>query len=299
MDQLDDYAVFVAVAETEGFSAAARRIGATTSGVSKSVNRLEDRLGVRLLTRTTRRVALTDEGRRFYERARDIREAIAAAEEDARDAAEVLKGRIRIDLPTVFGRRFVAPLLLAFARAYPTVDLDIRLDDRPSDLVGTGRDLAVRFGDLADTGLRARRVGLARPATCASPAYLDEHGWPPSIEDLKAHSCATYVFKGSGRPYQWRFMIEGEPVVFDPPQSLCVDDGDLHRMVALSGLAIVQDLRFHFLDDLQDGTLVELFAAEAGRGMPIQIVYPEGRHLPRRVRALIDHLATGLDGFQG
>ncbi|KIT18087.1 LysR family transcriptional regulator [Jannaschia aquimarina] len=298
MDQLDDLAVFVAVAETGGFSAAARRLGATTAGTSKSVGRLEDRLGVRLFTRTTRRVVLTEEGTRFYERARDITEAMADAEEEVRSASRGLRGRIRIDLPVVFGRRHAVPLLLDFARRHPEVALDMRFDDRPSDLIGTGRDLAIRFGDLTDSGLRARRVGTARTVTVASPDYIAAHGRPGAIEDLDAHVCATFVFKGSGRAYRWRFEVDGEAVSFDTAQTLCVDDGEAHRSVALSGLAIVQDLRFHFQEDLRDGTLVEVLSHAAGAGMPIQVVHPEGRHLPARVRALIDHLVDGLDGFE-
>jgi LysR family transcriptional regulator, regulator for bpeEF and oprC len=297
MDQLNDLAVFVAVSEAGGFSAAAQRMGATTSGVSKSVGRFEERLGVRLFTRTTRRVALTQEGERLYQQVKNILELIKEAEEDVKDTATQLKGRVRIDLPVIFGQRFVLPLLVQFRQQNPAVDLDIRFNDDVTNLVDAGVDLALRFGALTDSGLKARVVGTTRHLTCAAPSYLMANGTPKSIHDLADHVCATYGMKGSRRAFKWRFDADGVQHSFEPRPTLSVDDGIAYRQLALSGLGLIQDLSFNFADDLQSGALVEVLNNHAADGPPISIVYPAGRHLPKRVRALIDYLVTGLDGF--
>ncbi len=294
MEQLNDLAVFVAVAETSGFSAAARRLGVTTSGISKSVGRLEERLGVRLFTRTTRRVALTEEGARFYDRARRILADIADAEEDIKASAGTLRGRIRIDMPVLFGQKFVLPLLLRFRSQYPAIDLGMRFHDEVRNLVAAGVDLAIRMGDLADSDLYARTIGRTQFITMASPAYLDAHGAPRTIDDLDEHICAAYYMKSSGRLFRWRFRDKGKLRYYDPPLRLAVNDGHAYHMVARSGLALVQDLAFHFAADLQSGELVQVLKRHVAPGLPISIIYPEGRHLPKRVRALLDYLIAGL-----
>ncbi|SHG91432.1 LysR family transcriptional regulator [Marivita hallyeonensis] len=296
MDQLNDLSVFVAVAETSSFTAAAQRLGVTSSGTSKSVGRLEARLGVRLFTRTTRRVALTEEGERFYTRARSILDDIAEAETEVQDSQVDLRGRVRIDMPSMLGQLCIVPLLLDFKRANPGVDLDMRFNDQFSDLVEQGVDLALRIGELTDSSLRARKVMETRWITCAAPAYIEARGMPKEPNDLHHHECATYIFKGSGRPFQWRFASEHGSLQFEPPQHLCVNDGNAYLAVARSGLAIVQDLSFNVAADLKAGTLVHVLSDYTAIGPPISLVYPEGRHLPRRVRAVFEFLAQELSG---
>ncbi|WP_159804222.1 LysR family transcriptional regulator [Litoreibacter roseus] len=294
MDQLNDHSVFAAVTEAGGFSSAARRLGITASGASKSVGRLEARLGVRLFTRTTRKVSLTEEGQQFYARVRAILDDISEAEAEIQNTRADLRGRVRIDMPAMLGQGVVMGHLLDFKRTHPGVDLDIRFNDHISDLVEQGIDLAFRIGELPDTSLHARKVMDTTWLTCAAPGYLDRHGPPERPADLGDHSCASYIFKGSGRAFQWRFTINDRPVRFEPPQHLCVNDGNAYLAVARSGLAIVQDLDFNLTADLKGGTLVEVMQTFKSAGPPVSIVYPDGRHLPRRVRAVFDHLVTRM-----
>ena len=294
MSSLYDLAVFRAVAEAGGFSGAARRLGVTTAGTSKSVGRLEERLGVRLFTRTTRRVVPTAEGARFLGRVRDVLDALAEAEEEARSGAVELAGPVRVEMAASLGRLVVTPLLLEFHRAHPAVELDLRYEDAVSDLVGADVDVAVRFGELADSTLHARRVRGTRFVTCASPDYLARRGTPATPDELAAHACATYVYRGSRQAFRWRFDEGGERRFVDVPRGLSVDDPIVHHRIALEGLAVVQDLDFHLEPMLADGSLVEVLGRCSAAGPPVSIVYPGGRYRPARVRALVEHLAAGL-----
>jgi LysR family transcriptional regulator, regulator for bpeEF and oprC len=294
MDPFNDLAVFAAVAETRAFSAAARRIGASTSGVSKSINRLEEELGVRLFTRTTRRVALTAEGEQFYPRCRDILEALSEAKAELGEASAALRGRIRIDMPIVFGERHVLPLLAGFRAEHPGVDLEIKLSDTITNLVEDNIDIAVRFGDLADSRIKAKRIGLSRLVTCASPQYLTKHGWPQNISDLERHQCLSFQFRTTGRLYRWRFKANGTALEFAPRLGITVNDGAAYRQLALLGTGIIQDLDTSVQQELEAGTLVEVLKPFSSEGFPLSIVWPDGHHQTRRVRILIDHLTSGL-----
>ncbi|MGL4488366.1 MAG: LysR family transcriptional regulator [Rhizobiaceae bacterium] len=290
MNQLNDLACFVAVAETLGFAPAARRLGASTAGVSKSVLRLEDRLKVRLFTRTTRRVALTEEGKTFYRRCRAILEDIAQAESEVLDTSQALQGRVRIDMPIVFGERHVVPVLAEFHALHPEIQLHIRLSDTFSDLIEEGIDLALRFGELDDRRFVAKQLGIQRLVTCASPAYLLAHGTPGSLEDLENHVCIALSFRSTGRVFNWRFASSA----FHPPELIVVNDGAAYRRLALLGCGIVQDLEANVREELQNGWLIELFEPHSVAAFPLSIVWPGGRKQPHRVRALIDYLTTEL-----
>jgi LysR family transcriptional regulator, regulator for bpeEF and oprC len=294
MDQLNDLASFAAVAETKGFAAAARRLGVSTAGVSKSVIRLEERLKVRLFTRTTRRVALTPEGERFYARCRVILDDLSEAENEITDATMALSGRIRIDMPIVYGERHVLPILAAFRTNNPRIELDIRMSDTFTDLIEEGVDLALRFGDMDDRRFVAKRLRPSRLVTCAAPAYFAERGTPKTLDDLSKHSCLTFLFRSSGRPFRWRFKLAGQSIDIDPQQGLSVNDGAAHRKLALLGLGIIQDLHATVDQELQAGSLVECLKPYATTAFPLSIVWPAGRHQSRRVRALIDVLAREL-----
>jgi LysR family transcriptional regulator, regulator for bpeEF and oprC len=294
MDQFNDLASFVAVAETMAFASAARRLGASTSGVSKSINRLEKRLGVRLFTRTTRRVALTAEGKLYYARSRDILEALADAEGELADASKALKGRIRIDMPIVFGERHVIPLLAAFKQLHPGVDLDIMLSDTITNLVEDSIDVAIRFGDLGDSRIMARKIGICRLITCASPAYLKANGTPKTINDLSSHTCVTFQFRSSGRSHNWRFSSKGKTVEKETSTSLVVNDGSAHRRLAFLGAGIVQDLNVNVAEEIANGSLIEILKSHSVEAFPLSIVWPAGRHQTKRVRELVDYLHQNL-----
>jgi LysR family transcriptional regulator, regulator for bpeEF and oprC len=294
MDQFNDLACFVAVAETRAFAGAARRLGASTSGVSKSINRLEERLGVRLFTRTTRRVALTAEGQLYYARSRDILEALAEAEGELADASAALKGRIRIDMPIVFGERHIIPLLTAFRERHPGVELDIRLSDTITNLVEDNIDVAVRFGDLGDSRIMAKKLGVCRLITCASPAYLKARGTPKTIDDLSSHVCITFQFRSSGRSFNWRFSANGKTVEIDTSTSLLINDGSAYRRLALLGAGIVQDLNVNVAEEIANGSLIEILKPHSVKAFPLSIVWPAGRHQTKRVRELVDYLQQNL-----
>jgi LysR family transcriptional regulator, regulator for bpeEF and oprC len=294
MDHFNDLSVFSAVAETRSFAAAARRLGASTSGISKSINRLEDQLGTRLFTRTTRRVALTTEGERFYARCRDILEALAEAKAELTDARTLLQGRIRIDMPIVFGERHVLPLLAAFRAKHPGVDMDIHLSDTMTNLVEENIDLAIRFGELADSSIKAKPIRLSRLITCASPDYLAQHGTPKRIDDLKEHQCLWFQFRATGRLYRWRFRVSGTETEFTPRLGVTVNDGAAHRRLASLGVGIIQDLDTNVQQELDAGTLVEVLKPFRTEGFPLSIVWPAGPYQTRRVRVLVEHLAEGL-----
>lgn len=297
MTPLNDLAVFVAVAETNGFTAAGRRLGSTTSATSKNVGRLEDRLGVRLFSRTTRRVTLTQEGRRFYESVKSVLDELSDAEETIKTTSAGLTGRIRIDLPVLFGRRFVLPLLLEFQAEHPDIDLDIRLSDAMVDIVSVQSDLAIRFGELPDSSLKGRQIGRTQYVTLAAPSYIEKHGLVSDVRELDEHVCATYLLKESGRPLRWRFGDGQDQELHETAQTICVDDGDAYRQIGLSGLAMIQDLAFHYDENIQSVRLVQVLKGTESEGFPISVVYPAGRHQPRRVRTLLDCLVSGLAGF--
>jgi LysR family transcriptional regulator, regulator for bpeEF and oprC len=296
MEQFNDLAAFVAVAETKAFASAARRLTASTSGVSKSVNRLEKRLGVRLFTRTTRRVALTVEGEQFYARSRDILEALADAESELADASLALRGRIRIDMPIVYGERHGVPALMAFREQHPGVDLDIRLSDDFTNLVEEKIDLAIRFGELGDSRIKAKRLGIGRMVTCASPSYFARRGKPKTIVDLTMHDCIAYQFRSSQRLFNWRFLANGSVIEIEPKTSIIVNDGAAHRRLALLGAGIIQDLDYSLGEEIERGELVEVLSAHSTPAFPLTLVWAAGRYQARRVRALIDFLSVQLSG---
>src|SRR6201996_2712951 len=210
MDRLDAMQAFVTVADLKGFAPAARKLGLSPSGVTRLVAALENRLGARLLQRTTRSVTLTDAGAHYLERARrilaDVEEAEIAAEgERARPS-----GRLVMSAPLGFGRLHVSPMLTAYLKRYREVSAELRLEDRTINLVGEGGDLAVRIGDLADSSLVARHVGEMRRITVASPGYLKSHGEPRRPQDIAAHD--TIQFGAPGRSTEWRFAEGGSEV---------------------------------------------------------------------------------------
>lgn len=291
MESITDLHAFVAVSEARSFSAAARRLSVTTAAVSKAVIRLEARLGVRLFTRTTRRVTPTREGVEFFVRIRDVLDRLAEAEADVGAGSGSLSGDVRISAPVLIGQQVLAPLLADFRRSHPKVVLDVRLGDAFVDLVATGTDIALRLGELADAGYIARRLTTTRFVTCASPAYLEQHGRPQSVDDLRKHACVTYVVQGSGRPFKWRFVGDE---AFEPDRSVLVGDGGANRAFAIAGLGLIQEIDVAVQPDLECGTLVEVLAERSALGPPLSLVQPAGRFSPRRVRAVVEFLAASF-----
>src|ERR1700761_263793 len=210
MDRIDAMQAFVAVADLQGFAPAARKLGLSPSGVTRLIAALEDRLGARLLQRTTRSVTLTDVGARYLERARRILADVDEAEGSAQDERARPSGRLVVSAPHGFGRLHVSPLMSAYLKRYPEVNAELRLSDRVINLVEEGVDLAVRIGHLADSSLVARHVGNMRRIIVASPGYLKSRGEPRRPQDIAAHD--TIQFGAPGRSTEWRFAEGGSEV---------------------------------------------------------------------------------------
>jgi len=283
--------VFVTVVDQGSFSAAARLLGVPTSTVSRQVSRMEDRLNTRLLHRTTRKLSPTDAGRTYYERAKQIVVDIQEAENAVVNLQGVPTGNLRIAAaPTSAREHFLKSLVPAFLLRYPQVTCDVVVASRFVDLVEEGFDLALRGGTLDDSSLVARKLARACMGAVASPAYLEAHGRPESVDDLTDHSCILY--RSHEGPTRWP-LYSGKSVAVTG--RLVSNDMGLITGAVIQGLGIgVMPLGF-VGPELEDGTVEQVLPGVVGKSSQLQFVYPSGRHLPAKVRAFIDfsieHLA--------
>lgn len=285
MNKLGAMQIFVRVAESGSFSSAATQLGISVSAVAKTIARLEDELGTRLLERSTRRLALNDDGREYYARAVQILNDLEDAEASLKHGARVPKGRVRLALPVLFARLTFLPRLAEFAAHYPEIVLELRFDDRPGDLIEQGLDVAVIVGDLNDSRHVARLLNRGPRITAASARYLDAHGRPDVPQDLLRHNCIT-----TPTSPVWTFSERGHIVDLNVSGNLIVTGGDAMRECALLGLGIVQSNWWTLRHDLDAGMLVPLLESYAVEGRPISVVYPSARHVASKVRVLIDFL---------
>ncbi len=293
MDSVNAMIVFARVVEANGFSAAARRLGLSKSAVSKQVAALEDRLGARLLNRTTRRISPTEIGQALFERCQRIAAEVEEAELAVTRLSAAPRGRLRVNSSMSFGHIFLAPLLPAFQALYPEVTVELTLNDRLVDVVEEGYDLAVRIARLGDSSLIARKLADARRIIAAAPAYLAQHGRPAAPADLAAHNCLTYSYVA--RPGVWRVGdADGAVHEVAVTGSLHTNNGDALRAAALGGLGIVDLPTFLVGDDIAAGRLVHLFPHYVDRFGGIYAVYPHNRHLSAKVRALVDFLVEQI-----
>ena len=286
--------VFVHVGTSLSFAAAARALSMTPSAVSKAIVRLESRLGAKLLVRTTRSVRLTDAGGDFLERAARILDELEAAERGVQVSGGAVRGRLRLELPFTLGTRQIVPLLAAFSARYPDVQLDVRLDDRYTDLPAEGVDAAVRVGDLDDSRLIARKLTTSQVVTVAAPAFVKVHGSPRAPERLSPAHCLLFRSANSGRTLPWRFANRDRRMTFTPAGSHSFSNSEALLAAAMSGLGVAQVLDFAASDALRARRLVPLFAELAVAGPPISFVcLPEQASLPK-VRAFSDFLAKAF-----
>jgi len=293
IDNAGEMAAFVRVVDAKGFSAAAPALGLTPSAVSKLVTRLEARLGVRLLQRTTRAIHLTEEGEAFYEQARRIVGDIAALESRITDGSGTPRGVLRVTTSLALATHQLAPVLSEFLARYPLVQVALLPTDRVVDMVEEGIDVAIRIGKLADTSFMARRVGEDKRVICAAPAYLARHGTPRRPEELLRHNCI--VARERAYLNRWAFRLDGqeggEIREIEVSGRLAVDEGDAQLQLALQGIGIVRLTRLTVAQAVRAGRLVSLlpeFSAE--QPVPINAVYPHRRHLPPRVPVFVDFL---------
>ncbi|HYE00777.1 MAG TPA: LysR family transcriptional regulator [Alphaproteobacteria bacterium] len=290
MDRLTAMAVFVRVADGGSFAAAAAHFGLSRAMVSKYVQALEERLGARLLHRTTRRLSLTEIGADYLQRCREIVAAAAEAEAAAGALQAEPRGRLRINAPVSFGARHLAPALAAYLARHPAVTAELSLNDRVVDLVEEGYDLAVRIGRLADSSLVARRLAPARMAVAAAPDYLARHGAPARPEDLARHACLTYSYAAAGD--EWRFEGPDGPAAVRVAGPFRANNGDAVLAAGLAGLGVLLQPTFIVGEALAAGRLVALLPGWRPAELAIHAVYPSGRHVPPKLRSLVDFLAA-------
>jgi DNA-binding transcriptional LysR family regulator len=291
MQNLTDIAIFVKVVELSSFTAAAEALDMSQPVVSKAVTRLEEKLGARLLNRTTRRLSLTEAGSELYGRSvRALAEIENAELEVARFQTEP-RGLLRVSAPMSFSILHLGPSLQGFVTRFPGVTLELNLDDRQVDLVEEGFDVAVRIGRLQDSNLIARKIAPCRQVLCASPAYLAQRGEPERPEDLLEHSCILYSLLSA--PREWRLEgPQGELHTVPINGSIQSNNGLVNRAAALAGGGIVLLPTFYLGEQLRSGTLKPVLCKFKPQELAVYAVYPERRNLMPKVRAFVDFLAT-------
>ncbi|MDR3427457.1 LysR family transcriptional regulator [Silvimonas sp.] len=289
MDRFQEMQVFVRIAERHSFSAAADDLQIPRATVTNLVKRLEQRLGARLLERTTRTVRLTHDGEAYYHRCLRLLADLEEAEGSFRDTAP--KGLLRVNLQGTLARNFVVPALPLFLAQYPQIELQMGEDDRLVDLVREGVDCVLRAGTLQDSLMVGRRVGLMEQVTCASPAYLARFGEPADLAALATHQAVNYISSATGKAVPLEFMVNGQLVPVYLQGLVSVTGADLYAGSAVAGLGLVQVPRYRIRQELEDGQLKEILPAFAPPPMPVSVLYPQNRQLSSRVRVFVQWMA--------
>jgi DNA-binding transcriptional LysR family regulator len=293
LPDFEGLAMFAKVAEERSFAGAARALGVSVATVSRAVARLEERLGARLLNRTSRQLALTEFGRTIADSALKVVREAEAAEGAAREMSARPRGLIRLSVPMSFGLRWVAPLMPAFFRDYPEVSVDLHLADAQVDLVGQGFDAALRIAVLPDSSLVARRLCPVAPLVVATPAYLERHGTPRHPSELNGHACLGYAYRA--RSDVWRFTNDaGEEVSIKPVGPLRVTNADALMPTVLDGLAIAEFPEFICADQVRDGSLVPILRDWTLPRGGLYFVTPSARTRPAKIEALSEFFVRHL-----
>jgi DNA-binding transcriptional LysR family regulator len=297
VETLSGIGIFVETAKTQSFIATGRQMGISASAVSKSISRLEERVGVRLFQRSTRTVRLTTEGEVFLERCRRILGEVQAAEDELSAMTQFPRGRLRVGLALAAGLP-LAPLA-AFMERYPDIELDLDFTDRLVDVIDEGFDVVIRGSDLSDSRLMSRPLGPYRPCLVAAPSYLEKQGRPGKPSDLLEHACLHYRWRNSGKLYQWplkkkAFQDAGGTL---PIAMVCSDvEALLYLAIAGRGIACLPD--FAVKDALADGRLELLLDSHLTSGGTFHVVWPSSRQMAPKVRVFVDfmvaHFAAGL-----
>jgi len=290
MDRLFAMRVFVRVAECGSFTRAASDLGLSRARTSEVVSDLEQALGARLLHRTTRSVALSDDGRGYLERARQILADLDDAEALFAGSRATLRGRLRVAMPMALARAFVVPALPAFLARHPEIALEVRLENRALHLFEDGIDCAVSYGLPADAGLVAQSILSTELLTCASPAYLARRGTPREPAQLEQHDCITFLALDSARPAPWSFHDSGVPSSFQPRGQLGFNSMEACVEAAAAGLGVTQVLSSLAEAGLKQKRLRAVLGAHVAPGPSIYVVYPPQRRASARLRALLDFL---------
>jgi len=292
MDRLQLMSVFIAVAEEESFARGAARINMSAPAVTRAIAALETRLGVRLLTRTTRYVRVTDAGQQYLDHARRIVREVDAADEAivALDAAP--QGHLAMTASVLLGKRFVAPVIVDYLRRYPGTDISAIFVDRLVNLIEENVDVAVRIGELPDSSMNAIGVGHVHNVVCASPAYLAEHGAPATPKDLLNH-IVVHASAISAQP-DWKFISDGQPLALRMYPRLVVSGGDTSIDMVASGFGITRVQSYLVMQQIEAGELTVLLGEFACPPQPVHILYREGRQASAKIRTFVDFMAAHL-----
>jgi DNA-binding transcriptional LysR family regulator len=284
MDRLDELQVFLAILEAGSMAAAAQKLRRSPSAVTRILAALEERVGLRLFERSTRRLTPTSEGQRLAEGARRLLADYDSAIQEHQGATP--RGLLRVTAPTVFGRRPMAPVVTAFLMRYPDIQVELILNDRNMDLIDNGIDVALRIGELESSGLVARRLGVVRRVTVASPDYLARHGIPATPEELVRHELILgTAVRGLA---EWRYRADGREQVVRFTPRLQMNDVEGVLGAARDGFGIARALSYQAAPDVQAGRLRLLLSAFEPEPLPVHLVFPGARHMAPRVRAFVD-----------
>ena len=294
IDHIKHVLNFVRVAESGSFTAAALRLGVSTAAVSKSVSALENRLGIKLLNRTTRNLSLTDDGSLLLQRCRNIVLDVEAAESELRGTSMTPRGKLRIHAPVGLGRAIVMPVLVELTRRYPDLSVNADFSDRTPNLADEGLDATIRIGDTADSRVVAKVLTKMHYLTCASPDYLKAFGTPRTPQDLGDHNCLAYVQWQTGRYHEWDFRKGQETYTLTPVGNLNLNHPQAILDAVVAGMGVARMASFIAAPALLDGRLKRVLADWQAQAVPIQLVYLPNQRLSPRIRVFIDAMTQAL-----
>ncbi|GAA4650777.1 LysR family transcriptional regulator [Kistimonas scapharcae] len=296
MDQLNAMRAFVRVIQSGGFSAAARDHNTSQATMSKQVAALEARLGVKLLTRSSRDHSLTQVGAEYYEKCLDILNELDEADSRARSQSRYPRGGLKISVPVVFGHKVIAPLMAEFITLYPDVTVDLELTDKQVDLIAEGVDVAIRAQKLEDSSLVARSLFSNPMMVCASPDYLERHGIPKKPQDLKHHQCI--IFSWLKNRESWHFFYHGKEITVSVKGPIQSNNGDAILSMVLSGIGIAEVPYWLAEEYLKSGKLLQVMENYRSRSVPFNVVYPQNRFVPLKVRCFVEFIREKLSASE-
>jgi LysR family transcriptional regulator for bpeEF and oprC len=291
MNKLQAMEVFVQVVDAGSFTRAADALQLPKATVSTLVQGLEAALSAKLLHRTTRQVTVTTDGAAYYERCLRILSDVRDAEESVSRTRLSPSGRLRVDAPTGLSSEILVPALPMFFERYPDITLELGSSDRPVDLVEEGVDCAVRGGELVDTSLIARRVGVLNFVTAASPIYLRRFGTPQHPRELGNHRCVNYFSAKTGKTYDWDFRRGDEKIEVALPGTIALNDSNAYVQAGLAGLGIIQMTDYLMMQHVLSGRMVQVLPDWTSEPLPVHVVYPQNRHLSAKVRVFVEWVA--------
>ncbi|HTJ94497.1 MAG TPA: LysR family transcriptional regulator [Pararobbsia sp.] len=288
MDRFEAMQIFVKVVDANSFTKVSEMLDLSPAKVSRTVQLLEEHVGARLLNRSTRSVGVTEDGAVFYDRCIRILADVADAESSLSTHKQKPAGTVRVDTSGTLARALLIPALGAFYERYPDVEVRLGLADRNIDLFQDGVDCVIRMGAIEDSSLVARQMGKARIVTCAAPSYIERHGTPATLEELRAHTAVNYVSARTRKNFPFEFLVNGDVMRVDMKCALAINDGSTYISAGCMGYGIIQPSRYMVADHIARGELKEILTDYAIPSTPMSVVLPHRRNLSPRVKAFID-----------